>query len=95
MSYYKKKQEEAINLRKFTKEFTFSDGTKSIWKYNLDKYPNGPYEVEQIYPKDYQTVEQKIKKENKKVSKYDQKFINPVNGRLISYYRAKSLGITK
>jgi len=95
MNYYKKKQEEALSLRKFTKEFVHPDGTKSIWKYNLDKHPNGPYEVEQIYPKDYQTVEQKIKKENKKVSKYDQKFINPVNGRTISYYRAKILGLTK
>ena len=95
MSYYKKKQEEAINLRKFTKEFTSSDGTKSIWKYNLDKQPNGPYEVEQVYSKDYVSVEDKFEKENKKVSKYQQKFINPVNGRTISYYRAKTLGLTK
>lgn len=95
MSYYKKKQEEAVNLRKFNKEFTFSDGTKSIWKFNLDKFPNGPYEVEQVYPKDYISVEDKFKKENKKVSKYQQKFINPANGRTISYYRAKALGLTK
>lgn len=95
MSYYKKKQEEAENLRKFTRELRHPDGTSSIWKYDLDKFANGPYEVEQVYPKDYISVEDKIKKENKKVSKYDQKFINPANGRTVSYYRAKVLGLTK
>jgi hypothetical protein len=56
MSYYKKKQEEAENLRKFTRELRHPDGTSSIWKYDLDKFANGPYEVEQVYPKDYISV---------------------------------------
>ena len=93
MSYYKKKQEEAENLRKFTREFNSPDGTRSIWKFNLDKQPNGPYEVEHIYSKDFVSVEDSIKKNNKKVPKSQQKFLNPNNGKMVGYYRAKTLGI--
>ena len=56
MSYYKKKQEELEQSRKFVRERIDSEGVKHIWKYNLDKFKNGPYEVEIIYPKDFLTV---------------------------------------
>jgi hypothetical protein len=93
MSYYKKKQEELEQSRKFTRSFTDQEGVVSIWKYDLDKFNRGPIEVEQIYPKDYLTVSDKIKKDNKKLPKSQQKFLNPDNGRMVGYYRAKTLGI--
>ena len=93
MSYYKKKQEELEQSRKFTRSFTDQEGVVSIWKYDLDKFNRGPIEVEQIYPKDYLTVSDKIKKDNKKLPKSQQKFLNPDNGRTVGYYRAKTLGI--
>jgi hypothetical protein len=89
MSYYKKKQEEIIQSRKFTKTFSNDQGIISIWKYDLDKTTRGPVEVEQIYPKDYISPIDK----NKKPSKSQQKYINPKNGKEISYYRAKALGL--
>ena len=93
MSYYKKKQEELEQSRTFIRERIDSDGVRHIWKYNLDKFKNGPYEVEMIYPKDFLTVADKINKENKKLPKSQQKFLNPDNGRMVGYYRAKTLGI--
>ena len=93
MSYYKRKQEELEQARKFTRERVDSEGVKHIWKYDLDKFKNGPYEVELVYPKDFLSPAEKVKKDNKKLPKSQQKFLNPDNGRMIGYYRAKSLGI--
>ena len=89
MSYYKKKQEEIIQSRKFTRSFTDQEGVISIWKYDLDKFNRGPIEVEQVYPKDYMSPIDK----NKKLPKSQQKFLNPENGRMVGYYRAKTLGL--
>lgn len=81
------------NTRKFQREFKDSDGTISIWKYNLDKFERGPIEVEIVYPKDFLTPEQELKKANKKLPKSQQQFLNPANGKMIGYYRAKTLGL--
>lgn len=81
------------NTRKFQREFKDSDGTISIWKYNLDKFERGPIEVEIVYPKDYLSPEQAQKKANKKLPKSQQQFMNPANGRMVGYYRAKTLGL--
>lgn len=81
------------NTRKFQREFKDSDGTISIWKYNLDKFERGPVEVEIVYPKDYLSPEQAQKKANKKLPKSQQQFMNPANGRMVGYYRAKTLGL--
>lgn len=83
------------NTRKFQREFKDSDGTISIWKYNLDKFERGPIEVEIVYPKDFLTPEQELKKANKKLPKSQQQFLNPANGKMIGYYRAKTLGLVK
>jgi hypothetical protein len=92
----KKNSENSVsNTRKFQHEFKDSDGTISIWKYNLDKFARGPIEVEIVYPKDYLTPEQELKKANKKLPKSQQQFLNPVNGKMIGYYRAKTLGLVK
>jgi hypothetical protein len=81
------------NPRKFQHEYKDSDGSVSIWKYDLDKFSRGPVEVEIVYPKDFLTPDQQLKKANKKLPKSQQQFLNPANGRMVGYYRAKTLGL--
>jgi hypothetical protein len=88
--------------RKYTREFIDDEGVKKIWKYDLDKFPNGPIEVELIYPKDWVSYEDRVKqakklekKLNGKLPKSKMKYLNPTNGKMVSYSRAKTLGIIK
>ena len=39
--------------RKFEHIYKDDDGCESIWKYDLDKFPNGPISVEQKYTAKY------------------------------------------
>jgi hypothetical protein len=39
--------------RKFEHIYKDDDGCESIWKYDLDKFPNGPISVENKYPLKY------------------------------------------
>ena len=39
--------------RKFERIYKDDDGCESIWKYDLDKFPNGPISVENKYPIKY------------------------------------------
>ena len=39
--------------RKFEHIYKDDDGCESIWKYDLDKFPNGPISVENKYPVKY------------------------------------------
>jgi hypothetical protein len=39
--------------RKFEHIYKDDDGCESIWKYDLDKFPNGPISVENKYPVGY------------------------------------------
>jgi hypothetical protein len=39
--------------RKFEHIYKDDDGCESIWKYDLDKFPNGPISVEHKYPVKY------------------------------------------
>lgn len=39
--------------RKFEVVYKDEDGSESIWKYDLDKFPNGPISVEQKYSAEY------------------------------------------
>jgi hypothetical protein len=39
--------------RKFEIVYKDADGSESIWKYDLDKFPNGPISVEQRYSAEY------------------------------------------
>jgi hypothetical protein len=39
--------------RKFEHIYKDDDGCESIWKYDLDKFPNGPISVEHKYPAGY------------------------------------------
>lgn len=69
--------------KQFTREIKYSDGCKSIWTYDLDRQPNGPIEVEMIYPEGW---DEEIRDEKKQ-------YMNPATGRMVAYGRAKQLGL--
>ena len=57
--------------RKFEHVYKDDDGFESVWKYDLDKFPNGPISVENKYPPGYiknLTQQQKLAKLEKKQS---------------------------
>ncbi len=51
--------------RKFEIVYKDDDGGESIWKYDLDKFANGPISVEQKYPVGYEKNLKKAQKEAK------------------------------
>lgn len=50
--------------RKFQHIYKDDDGVESVWKYDLDKFPNGPISVENKFPPHY---EKALKKQQKEV----------------------------
>ena len=78
-----------------TKTFKSNDGVVSTWYYEKDRLNLGPFKVTIDYPKDWTSQEEDLKKKNKKISKTNQRFINPKNGKEVSYQRAKALGLIK
>ncbi len=48
--------------RKFQIVYKDDDGGESIWKYDLDKFPNGPISVEQKYPPGYDKMFKEMQK---------------------------------
>jgi hypothetical protein len=78
---------------KFSREYVDSDGVKSIWKYDLEKYPNGPIEINNTYPQNSKHRNQILEEENAKLPLTKRKFNNPASGKEVSYQRAKQLGL--
>jgi hypothetical protein len=78
---------------KFTREYLFSDGVKSIWEFDLEKQPNGPIKTTISYPENSKHREKILQEENSKLPLTKQKFWNTATGKEISYQRAKQLGI--
>lgn len=74
--------------RKFTQTYTDEEGYSQTWHYDLDKSPNGPMMVEIFYPEGYFKDEDK---EN--LPKTKRKYLNPANGKMVAYTRAKELGL--
>lgn len=74
--------------RKFIREYKQDDGCSQKWHYDLDKSPNGPIMVEMFYPKEYfnEEIEENLPKTKRK-------YLNPTNGKMVAYTRAKELGI--
>lgn len=73
--------------RKFVRTYKYSDGIRTEWTYDLDKYPNGPIKVEVFYPKNYDDMEEE------ELPKSKRKYLNPYNGKKVAYARARALGI--
>jgi len=57
--------------KKFEVVYKDDDGFESVWKYDLNKFPNGPISVENKYPAGYikdLKQKQKLAKAEKKLS---------------------------
>ena len=83
-------------VSKFSVVYENKDGTKDTWTYDLNKQPNGPLSVEIWYPKNYNfgTKEQDLVKKFKNAPLTQRKWMAP-SGKLVSYQRAKVLGLIK
>ncbi len=75
-------------MKQFTRTYTDDDGTTYIWKYDLDKFSRGPIETTVNYSKE--SLSEGGKTKNNKI---DQKYLNPANGKYVSYQRARMLGL--
>lgn len=71
--------------------YTNSDGTIDIWKYDPSKSTSGAYEVETTYPKGYKHQDEIIVKEQSNIPLTKRQFLNPQNGKMVSYQRARML----
>lgn len=80
---------EVTNVTKYERHFINDDGSTEIWKFDMKKNPNGPYETILEYPKGTQTFEQL----QSELPKTKRKYLNPKNGKYVNYLRAKQLGI--
>ena len=79
----------------FTHTFKTKEGIVSTWYYEKDRMNLGLYKVTIDYPKNYTSLEEDRKLQNKKTPKTKRRFVNPKTGKEVSYQRAKALGITK
>jgi len=75
--------------RQYTREFTDTDGSVSVWHYDLDYFPRGPYKVEVQEAPCKLTWEEK----NARLPKTQRKYFNPANNKWIGYGRAKQLKV--
>lgn len=80
-------------ITKFERNYINSDGTTEVWRYDLNKFKNGPIEVTINYPKGYKSPLETFSEEQKDLPITKQKFLNPTNGKLVGYTRAKNLGL--
>ena len=51
--------------KKFEVTYKDEDGVESVWKYDLNKFPNGPISVENKFPPHYEKTLKKQQKEAK------------------------------
>jgi len=77
---------EEARPRKYSTIFVNDDGVIDTWIYDLDKNPYGPIETNFSYPKNYNLVS-----ETQKDNKVDKKYLNPYNGKYVSYQRYHQL----
>jgi hypothetical protein len=79
-------------MEKFTREYQDYTGKRIVWSYDSKKNPQGPFSVEIFYPKGYDG-EIEDDPTNEKLPKTKRKYLNPENGKLVGYTRAKALGL--
>ena len=80
---------------KYKRIYENEDGTINTWYYDTDRTTRGPVKVEITYPKDYdfRTEDDILNEDNENLPKTRRKYINPKNGKLVGYTRARALGI--
>ena len=76
-------------LTKWERTYNNEDGSIQIWKFDMKKNQNGPYEITIEYPKGTKTFEQL----QEALPKTKRKYYNPNTGKYVNYLRAKQLGI--
>ena len=84
------KSEEAVmlvNATKFTRVYTNEDGSMDTWYYDLDIRKSGPVSVE------YEPSQSIAKVLEDKIPKSQKKYLNPINGKMVSYCRARQLNL--
>lgn len=74
-----------------SRTFTSTDGVISTWYYEDKKLTK----VSIKYPDNYTSEFEDTKKQNKKLPKTKQKYLNPANGKYVGYNRAVQLGLIK
>ena len=77
--------EEPKARTKYTQEFKDSEGNISTWYFDFDKYVGGLYKVE--------VEEVEVETKNEDLPLTQRKFLNPANGKMVGYGRAKQLGL--
>jgi len=80
--------------RKFTREYVDHTGRRSVWTYDLNKFPNGPIKTEHFTPKSLDQPDEDDPT-NESIPKTKRKYLNPENGKLVGYTRAVQLGLIK
>jgi len=70
-------------------------GVTSTYYFEKDRYNLGPYKVEIEYPDYYVEPMDEAKKSNKGIPKTQQMYLNEATGKMVSYQRAKQIGIIK
>lgn len=74
-----------------TQVYTNVDGVKHTWYFHHGRRNEGPFKVEMEYPKDWKSNEEI----NENLPITQQMFLNPANGKMVGYGRAKQLGLIK
>ena len=74
---------------KFERRYVDEDGSVEVWKYDIRKNPNGPYETAMEYPKGTKTFEQM----QELLPKTKRRYLNPETGKEIGWLRYKQLGL--
>lgn len=77
------------NPEKYTREIIHDDGIKQVWSYDTSISMNGPVRVDVSYPSSYVSFEE----EEEKLPASKRRYLNPHNGKLVGYGRAKQLGL--
>ena len=79
-------------MEKFNREYNYHTGKRIVWSYDPKKNLNGPHSVEIFYPKGYDDKTEGDPTDES-IPKTKRKYINPKNGKLVAYTRAKELGL--
>lgn len=78
---------ESVDLTKFTRKYTNEDGSVDTWYYDLNLRKSGPVSVE------FEPSQSMAQVFEDKIPKSQKKYLNPINGKMVSYCRARQLNL--
>jgi len=76
-----------IHVNKLNQSYTNEDGSMDTWYYDLDIRKSGPVSVE------CEPSQSMAKVLEDKMPKSQKKYLNPINGKMVSYCRARQLNL--